>query len=408
MAPDRQLRKRAGTSGWPKSTRRKAIGPRPLKYFKDTSIVLPHTASREARLWAEVAYIVDEKLASGESTVTDVGVPDDDRVQIDFEQLINRVNQRGMDTRMGRKETRALDARNILQDTGADVGHLELRYHNGTPRQIETITVLPEARKKLAASVQRMRAYPDVTDLTVYQGTLALAKRHFLPEGSKPTTKAQLAEKNIEKYEKLLSLEKKHQATLFVIPSQSEVTAGPQDDQSMNEAQALVSGESEEASHSMATKDPEESLAELEQGEFNMSVSANAPITPTRALQPINWVHSTISGVANIWYNTPESLLRRTARNPCLTPSPVSQVEDVADDEPVDIDMPGRYEEDNNVGKLFQQNVTFEGLLAALGDLYTTTLEKVGKQCLPEIITVVLTIRRPGKPESRIMRCGGN
>ena len=34
-------------------------------------------------------------------------------------------------------------------------------------------------------------------------------------------------------------------------------------------------------SHSMATKDPEESLAELEQGEFNMSVSANAPITPT-------------------------------------------------------------------------------------------------------------------------------
>lgn len=130
--------------------------------------------------------------------------------------------------------------------------------------------------------------------------------------------------------------------------------------------------------------------------------------TSSRALQPINWVRSTISGVANIWYNTPESLLRRTARNPCLTPSPVSQVEDVADDEPVDIDMPGRYEEDNNVGKLFQQNATFEGLLAALGDLYTTTLEKVGKQCLPEIITVVLTIRRPGKPESRIMRCGGN
>ena len=92
----------------------------------------------------------------------------------------------------------------------ADLGHLELRYREGIPRQIKTITVLPEARKKsvhgsmsldgnahiclcrLAASVQRMRAYPDVTDLTVYQGTLALAKRHFLPEGSKPTTKAQV------------------------------------------------------------------------------------------------------------------------------------------------------------------------------------------------------------------------
>jgi len=102
---------------------------------------------------------------------------------------------------MWRKETNALDARNILQDTGvcenwlkhkpfhqADLGHRELRYRKGSPRQIETITVLPEARQKsihgsmpfdgnahicpcrLAASVQTMRAYPDVIDLTVYQG----------------------------------------------------------------------------------------------------------------------------------------------------------------------------------------------------------------------------------------------
>ena len=86
-----------------------------------------------------------------------------------------------------------------------DVGHLELRCRKGAPRQIETITVLPEARKKsvhrgsmpldecahiclcrLSPSIQRMRAYPDGTDLMVYQGTLALAKRHLLPEGSKP------------------------------------------------------------------------------------------------------------------------------------------------------------------------------------------------------------------------------
>lgn len=61
------------------------------------------------------------------------------------------------------------------------------------------MTVLLEARKKLSASVQRIRAYPDVTDLTMYQGTLALAKLRFLPEGSKPITKAQFAEKNTEK-----------------------------------------------------------------------------------------------------------------------------------------------------------------------------------------------------------------
>jgi len=68
-----------------------------------------------------------------------------------------------------------------------------------------------------------------------------------------------LAEKNIEKYEKLLSLEKKHQmtmpsihiatqATSFVAPSQSEATTGSQDDQSVSEAQKPVNEESDEAS----------------------------------------------------------------------------------------------------------------------------------------------------------------
>jgi len=59
----------------------------------------------------------------------------------------------------------------------------------------------------------------------------------------------------------------------------------------------------------------------------------------------------------------------------------MSEMEDATedDDDPVDMDshMPGQYGEDENVGKLFQQNATFEGLLAALGDLYTTTLERV-------------------------------
>ena len=98
----------------------------------------------------------------------------------------------------------------------------------------------------------------------------------------------------------------------------------------------------------------------------------------SRALQPIR---STISGVVNIWYNTPESLLRRTARNPWSTPSPMLQVEDMAEDDDGPHDMtsnpPGRYEEDDNVAKLFRQNATFEELLATLGDLYTTTLGKV-------------------------------
>lgn len=57
------------------------------------------------------------------------------------------------------------------------------------------------------------------------------------------------------------------------------------------------------------------------------------------------------------------------------------QVEDMAEDDDGPHDMtsnpPGRYEEDDNVAKLFRQNATFEELLATLGDLYTTTLGKV-------------------------------
>lgn len=84
------------------------------------------------------------------------------------------------------------------------------------------MTVLLEARKKLSASVQRIRAYPDATDLTMYQGTLALAKLRFLPEGSKPITKAQFAEK--------------------IIHTASQATSFIAHNQSMNEAQEPVNG----------------------------------------------------------------------------------------------------------------------------------------------------------------------
>ena len=84
--------------------------------------------------------------------------------------------------------------------------------------------------------------------------------------------------------------------------------------------------------------------------------------------------------MTNIWYNTPESLIRRPARNPCVTPSPVSQLESTDGDD-VDLvameEMPVSHEENDDVGKLFHQNVTFEERLATLSNLYATTLEQV-------------------------------
>lgn len=58
MAPNRQLRKTVGISGWPNAPGAKLV-PAHCD-LKGTSVVFPLTAPREAELWAEVAYIIDE------------------------------------------------------------------------------------------------------------------------------------------------------------------------------------------------------------------------------------------------------------------------------------------------------------------------------------------------------------
>ncbi|KIO10803.1 hypothetical protein M404DRAFT_876465 [Pisolithus tinctorius Marx 270] len=110
------------------------------------------------------------------------------------------------------------------------------------------------------------------------------------------------------------------------------------------------------------------------------SVSDVTPVTP-RVLQPINWI---CSGMMNLWYATPESLPRRTARivpETPSTPSPVSRVEDVVDNgslvDTENIPIPGEYEEASEVGALFQQTAAFEGCLAALDGLYKAAIEAV-------------------------------
>ncbi|KAI6114659.1 hypothetical protein EV401DRAFT_2073969 [Pisolithus croceorrhizus] len=94
----------------------------------------------------------------------------------------------------------------------------------------------------------------------------------------------------------------------------------------------------------------------------------------------MNWVRSTISGVVNLWYATPESLPRRTTEivpETPSTPSPPSRVEDVVDSgSSLDTStIPGQDEETSEVGALFQQTATFEWGLARLDCLYKVAIE---------------------------------
>ncbi|KAI6041263.1 hypothetical protein EDC04DRAFT_1304132 [Pisolithus marmoratus] len=225
-----------------------------------------------------------------------------------------------------------------------------------------------------------MRGFDDLPERVVYQGTLALAKRNFFPDGCKQPTKEQFAERNIEKYIKLQSFARKPltrtlSATLFTTLPESETVVGTQGLEPLPEDDV----------HQSMGAEPKEVLETDNLHERNVdiephtSVSALVPVTP-RPLQSINWVRSRISGIVNLWYATPESLPRWTTGTVLQTPStpsPGSRVEDLADSESL-VDSgtnPGQHEQASEVGALFQQTATFEGCLARLDSLYEAAIE---------------------------------
>lgn len=323
-----------------------------------------------------MAYTVDERLGNTVGTT----ILDEQPVEIGFRELMDRLNGRGVSTGLGKRMTEHKTARQLLQDA-ADNGYLELHYHDGPPpRQINTIVVLPAARNKLAGFLPRMRGFDNLPERVVYQGTLALAKRNFFPDGCKQPTKEQFAERNIEKYIKLQSFARKPltrtlSASSFTTLPESETVVGTQGPEPLPE---------DEVHQSMGVE-PKEVLEtdNLHQRDADMelhtSVSALVPVTP-RPLESINWVRSRISGMVNLWYATPESLPRWTTGTVLQTPStpsPGSRVEDLADSESL-VDSgtnPGQYEQASEVGALFQQTATFEGCLARLDSLYEAAIE---------------------------------
>lgn len=353
---------------------------RPLTKLE--SIVLPRYASHHARIWAELAYTVDERLRNTVGTTTTL---DEQLVVIGFREFMDRLNERGVSTGLGKRTTEHKTARQLLQDA-ADNGYVELHYHDGPPpRQINTIVVLPTARDKLTGFLPRMRGFDNLPERVIYQGALALAKRNFFPNGCRQPTKEQFAERNIEKYIKLqlykrkplartLSAQDANQVSSFTALLESEHVVGTQGPEPLSDCGV----------HQPMDVEPREILEtdSLNTREVDMgahaSVSDVTPVTP-RVLQPINWV---CSGIMNLWYATPESLPRRTARivpETPSTPSPVSQVEDVVDNgssvDTRNIPIPGEYEEASEVGALFQQTAAFEGCLAALDGLYKAAIE---------------------------------
>ncbi|KAI6114832.1 hypothetical protein EDD16DRAFT_1597223 [Pisolithus croceorrhizus] len=354
-------------------------GPRPLTKLE--SIVLPRSASHHARIWAELAYTVDEKLGNTTGTTITVEQP----VEISFREFMDRLNGRSVSTGLGKRKTEHKIARQLLQDA-ADNGHLELHYHDGPPpRQIHTIVVLPAARDKLTGFLPRMRGFDNLPERVIYQGTLALAKRNFFPDGCRQPTKEQFAERNIEKYIRLQSFARKPLTRTLTTQDITQVNSFTSSPESVVvETQGMGSLPTDDVQQSMDVGSKEvletDNTNEREvNDELHACASAVEPVTP-RALQPMNWVRSTISGVVNLWYATPESLPRRTTEivpETPSTPSPPSRVEDVVDSgSSLDTStIPGQDEETSEVGALFQQTATFEWGLARLDCLYKVAIE---------------------------------
>ncbi|KAG6334673.1 hypothetical protein ID866_4422 [Astraeus odoratus] len=352
------------------------------------SIVLPRSAAQSTRIWTEMAYSSEEASAGG-SPAEDQVSP----VQIQFRELMDRVNQRGRHTRLWRAKVKDQIALEILQE-GADNGHLELYYREGSLTEVETVVILPAARDKLTGILRRMRGFPDLQERTVYQGALALTSRNFLPDGNRRPTKAKIMRRNAEKYVKLrdqgrklstrsLSIQALSQAS-FVLPPQSDVTFANQRNgladgvrEPIQEAPESMDVEPQDSDGNVVDMDrPEDPSAEEE---TQTSTQLPTPSTPSRVLQPFNWVRSRISGVANIWYMTPESLLRHTTGPLRLdtpaTPSPLSQDGHTTEESPQGMGTISRHLEEDEVGGLFQQNALFEGHLATINELYKEASE---------------------------------
>ncbi|KIK94191.1 hypothetical protein PAXRUDRAFT_467997 [Paxillus rubicundulus Ve08.2h10] len=102
--------------------------------------------------------------------------------------MFSPVNSRGKGTRTRQRKTTVEQAAAVLL-VAVQQGHIELTVNNDDPDTIETIIILPEAKKILATFLPKLRGYGNIPHDQQYRGAVALAKRHFFPVGRVPTKK---------------------------------------------------------------------------------------------------------------------------------------------------------------------------------------------------------------------------
>ncbi|KAF9223965.1 hypothetical protein BS17DRAFT_780296 [Gyrodon lividus] len=149
------------------------------------SLPLLSYANNPSKVITELAFITDERLnALGDGAQSAADAP----LEVQFDEFMDGVNSRGKDTKTRQRKTTAEQAAAVLL-VAVQHGHIELTVNKDHPDTIETITILPAAKKKLATFLPKLRGYGDIPYDQQYRGAVALAKRHFFPTGRAPTKK---------------------------------------------------------------------------------------------------------------------------------------------------------------------------------------------------------------------------
>ncbi|KAF9240686.1 hypothetical protein BU15DRAFT_61350 [Melanogaster broomeanus] len=148
------------------------------------SLPLLSYANNPAKVITELAFIADERLNTGDGDQDAADAP----LEIQFDEFMDGVNSRGKGTKTRQRKTTAEQAAAVLL-VAVQQRHIELIVKKEAPDTIETIVILPEATKKLATFLPKLRGYGDIPYDQQYRGAIALAKRHFFSSGRAPTRK---------------------------------------------------------------------------------------------------------------------------------------------------------------------------------------------------------------------------
>ncbi|KAF9230459.1 hypothetical protein BU15DRAFT_69179 [Melanogaster broomeanus] len=148
------------------------------------SLPLLSYANNPAKVITELAFIADERLNTGNGDQDAADAP----LEIQFDEFMDGVNSRGKGTKTRQRKTTAEQAAAVLL-VAVQQRHIELIVKKEAPDTIETIVILPEATKKLATFLPKLRGYGDIPYDQQYRGAIALAKRHFFSSGRAPTRK---------------------------------------------------------------------------------------------------------------------------------------------------------------------------------------------------------------------------